>query len=1046
MNSKFPLNQVFVRTPFYPFKNFLDIPVQENQLDGFIDTLWHNDIFKESIFVASPELYYEWEKLYKTGKTEAIKRKNIAVSILKYYIRSATRSTPFGLFSCYSNQPINTESETCNTSYDSEYERFTSIDMLFLYSIIRVLNANEHVQKVLKYSVNNSLYRIGADYRYVEVILKDNKRSHVLTSLEHDEVLTLLFNECESKKSIAQIAQCLLDNVENVTLEQVLPYVHDLITSQILISDLDISLNGNAPLTQLLDFYDANKDYLKQNSYTQKIFDVLKEIQIINSQIDSKILGNSPEVFEKIYKLVDSLGINYQKKYLVNTNLRKNTSTINIDAVDIKKINESIEIVSRFTDSKKTKQSLSAKNIESFKERFYKRYEEKEIPLVVALDNEIGVGYIDTKGNNSFSNLIDDVNWSDIKTNAYNIEYNQAIHGFWSKLFLKANAEALYEIDLKDYDLSGFNPQSDNLAKTYSVMINKTSDKLIYEYAGGSSSLDMITRFSNLDHKLDTLVEDVVKYEQVDPNAVYTEILHVPDDRQGNVLLRKINRQYETPFLSKESNENIIAIQDILVSVKKDKMVLRSIKLNKEIRFYNTTAHNFYYNSLPIYQFLCDLQYQDILSGLSLNFGDINNKTFRFLPRIAYKKAIVLSPATWNISEQDYKDFAKKNSIVPDSENFESFLKSSLVPEYFFMVEGDNQLLINFDNQILISILFEELTKKKSISLKECLFDIKKDDYCNEILIPYINNNHEPGVMNFDAPKQEIKRKFVPGDEWLYYKIFTGIKTADKILTGPIHDLVAILKENKLIESWFFLRYNDSDFHIRVRFKVNHTTDNAVGKIISIFNNHLRDYVDSLMVWKVELSTYERELERYEWEYINFSEQFFYRDSDLLLALMRKAKENGEDDISWVFTVKCIDAYFDLFKCSLEEKYKIMNSLYSAFQEEFEADKKLRKQIDNKFRFHVNSINQILESDSGQYQDYRTIISNAICAMEHDFTELQTLEPVKVKRILTSLIHMHINRIIKSNPRAHELILYGFFEKHYRQLLGKKKHITKTYC
>ncbi len=35
-----------------------------------------------------------------------------------------------------------------------------------------------------------------------------------------------------------------------------------------------------------------------------------------------------------------------------------------------------------------------------------------------------------------------------------------------------------------------------------------------------------------------------------------------------------------------------------------------------------------------------------------------------------------------------------------------------------------------------------------------------------------------------------MKRKFAPGSEWLYLKIYTGIKTADHVLEESIAPLV----------------------------------------------------------------------------------------------------------------------------------------------------------------------------------------------------------------------------------------------------------------
>ena len=60
-------------------------------------------------------------------------------------------------------------------------------------------------------------------------------------------------------------------------------------------------------------------------------------------------------------------------------------------------------------------------------------------------------------------------------------------------------------------------------------------------------------------------------------------------------------------------------------------------------------------------------------------------------------------------------------------------------------------------------------------------------------------------------------RMFIPGSEWVYFKIYTGTKTADSILKNELYDFVKEMMKYDLIDRWFFIRYNDPDFHIRLR-------------------------------------------------------------------------------------------------------------------------------------------------------------------------------------------------------------------------------------
>jgi len=66
----------------------------------------------------------------------------------------------------------------------------------------------------------------------------------------------------------------------------------------------------------------------------------------------------------------------------------------------------------------------------------------------------------------------------------------------------------------------------------------------------------------------------------------------------------------------------------------------------------------------------------------------------------------------------------------------------------------------------------------------------------------------------------EMVRKFIPGTEWLYLKIYTGVKTSDVLLEEAILPLVTCFLNNNLINKWFFIRYNDPKPHLRIRFEL----------------------------------------------------------------------------------------------------------------------------------------------------------------------------------------------------------------------------------
>src|SRR5439155_17414597 len=122
------------------------------------------------------------------------------------------------------------------------------------------------------------------------------------------------------------------------------------------------------------------------------------------------------------------------------------------------------------------------------------------------------------------------------------------------------------------------------------------------------------------------LVQEITNTEQEhNPDIVFAEIVHLPESRVGNILLHPSFREYEIPFLARSSvdGHHQIPLQDLFVSIKDNKVLLRSASLNKQVIPRLSSAHNYSRNALPVYQFLCDLQLQGHKAGLGFYWGSL---------------------------------------------------------------------------------------------------------------------------------------------------------------------------------------------------------------------------------------------------------------------------------------------------------------------------------------------------------------------------------------------------------------------------------------
>ena len=137
-------------------------------------------------------------------------------------------------------------------------------------------------------------------------------------------------------------------------------------------------------------------------------------------------------------------------------------------------------------------------------------------------------------------------------------------------------------------------------------------------------------------------------------------------------------------------------------------------------------------------------------------------------------------------------------------------------------------------------------------------------------------------------------RIFIPGDQWLYFKIYTNEKNAEKILQEVLGAIIKKLDQEKKISNWFFIRYADPEFHLRIRILLKDSLD--IGRVMEVFNLKIQKYIKNKSVHKVQLDTYIRELERYGKYTTDLAESLFSIDSNYTLKILKGINKNKNEN------------------------------------------------------------------------------------------------------------------------------------------------------
>ena len=136
-----------------------------------------------------------------------------------------------------------------------------------------------------------------------------------------------------------------------------------------------------------------------------------------------------------------------------------------------------------------------------------------------------------------------------------------------------------------------------------------------------------------------------------------------------------------------------------------------------------------------------------------------------------------------------------------------------------------------------------------------------------------------------------------------------------------------------------------------------------------------------------------------------------------------------------MYCIKCIDELLQVFKFSLNDKLNLLEELATAFGNEFKIKKEAKIKISDKFRNNSTFLDKLMNNEeNAELNEVITHRNRLIRPLVDDL--LKKVHPHLIRDLVISHIHMHVNRMIRSNPRLHELVLYGILEKYYRKKYG----------
>lgn len=736
-------NKFILRTPLFPLSFIKKITSKDNISSEEVKELCNIPVISEAIYIASPPLFYEMQKWLKgemgDGKKAKKKIAKLNGGIIRYLLRMSTRCTPFGLFAGFTTGKFS-DLTKIDLLEKNHYISHTRLDMNYLCALAMDISKNDDFKDKLRFYPNNSIYKIGKQLRYVEYKYINSRRYHNIVAVDNSEYIQKVLGKAKKGALIYDLAEILVE--DEISYDEAYDFIEELIESQLLLSELEPTVTGDEFLDQIIDVLSA----LNLTKNTSKILNTLKQVKLEFENSRTNSLSATVTIYEEIANKLKLLDTKYELKHLFQTDMVVKSKSCMLSNEIVDDLHSAFEVLNKLTVKNQED------NLSKFRDAFTERYEDETVPLLQVLDTETGIGYIQNNSGD-ITPLVDDLAIPGTQSKSFDLKWNN-VNSFLHRKYIDSVASNENVIEIFDDDLKEFKSDWSDLPSTISALVqivkepkNEKPDIFI-KSIGGSSAANLMGRFCHADKDAHQLVNEIIeKDEAYNKDVIYAEIAHLPESRTGNILLRPTLRKYEIPYLAKSSVDEDcqIKLDDLYLSVHGKQIYLISKRLNKIIIPRLTSAHNYSFNALPVYQFLCDLQIQNLRGGLHFSWGPLEQQHI-YLPRVVYKN-FILSRAAWNFRKTDIDNVLKIKEEDRQVGAFRSFAKKHKLPNEVLLADSDNELFLNLKNSTCIKILLSQVKNRQSFTLKEFLFNNdnlivngSEGGYTNEFIISFYKN------------------------------------------------------------------------------------------------------------------------------------------------------------------------------------------------------------------------------------------------------------------------------------------------------------------
>jgi len=342
------------------------------------------------------------------------------------------------------------------------------------------------------------------------------------------------------------------------------------------------------------------------------------------------------------------------------------------------------------------------------------------------------------------------------------------------------------------------------------------------------------------------------------------ELVYTPPARRAmNLIVRPqiFDREVHVGVHHGAHAPDVISATDLIVGLENNHFYIRT-RAGERLTINETHVLNSFSASTPICQLLFAQAVDDVRLPRAFHWGAAAQHPF--LPRLRCGR-MVLTIARWRFTKAQLTgDTAAVKACLDEYRTLWN------MPDVVMLAEGDNTLLTDLGSDVGVALLLDQirhLDDHSYVVLQEALPDAATawfgpGGHIVETVVS-LSAAKPPAAA---APRRtqllpsRADRTKLPGSDWLYLRVACRHDDFERLIVRIADTLVKPAMADGIVDRWFFVRYADNGPHVRLR--LHHDTARTA-ELLARCNDVFAGFAREGIAPRFVIDTYQREIERY---------------------------------------------------------------------------------------------------------------------------------------------------------------------------------------